>query len=440
MRLPVLRRSTLFISLAAALLTSAARPDERYHTRPNFKDPDAIAAVESGRSTVANAAWWGFNPDDGTAAIQAAIDSGAATVIIPYMGMDWNVRPLILASDQEIIIEPGVVVTAKQGAFRGDRDALLSGTGVRDVTITGHGAVLRMRKTDYAARTYSNSGTRHALALYGVQNVYVAGLTLQSSGGDGIYVGPTLDSRRTPSEDIVIEDCVCNDNLRHGLSIVSARNVVVENCTFRNTMGSSPEAGLEVEPGSDRDVIANVEVRSSSAVNNKGAGFVASFSRLKSTSAPVSLRFVDCRVLDTRQSGFRALLQQGANPSGTVDFINCTSEGSEYAGNSISWNAAAALKLRFEDCKWRRAALRSSQAPLDIRITGSGGGGVQFTNCYIYDDKKRNPIRFVDLSSSAQSTAVSGQIHFINGELESDGEFTSAALPRLTVQHFRQQR
>jgi hypothetical protein len=356
------------------------------------------------------------------------------------MGTDWIVRPLTLASDKEIIIEPGVMITAKQGAFRGDRDSLLSGTGVRNVTIIGHGAVLRMHKLDYATRTYTNSGTRHALALYGVNNVYVGGLTLQSSGGDGIYLGPTLDSRRLPSENVVIEDCTCNDHLRHGMTIVSARNVVVENCTFRNTMGTAPEAGLEVEPGNERDVIANVEVRNCVAVNNEGTGFMANLSRLKSTSPTVSLHFVDCRVLDTRQSGFRAYLQQGANPSGVVEFVNCTSEGSHYAGNTVTWNAAAAIKLRFEDCKWMRSALRSSQVPLDIRIAGSGGGGVEFVNCYVYDDKKRTPIRYVDLSAASQSMAVSGQIHFINAEIEEEGEFGSEALPRLTVQHFRQQR
>jgi hypothetical protein len=116
-------KSTPILFLTGLLiLPHVARSQERYSSRPNFKDPDAIAAVESGRSAVANAAWWGFNPEDGTGAIQAAIDSGADTVIIPYMGMDWIVRPHF--ANDEIIVRPAWS-SPRSRAFRGDRDSLL---------------------------------------------------------------------------------------------------------------------------------------------------------------------------------------------------------------------------------------------------------------------------------------------------------------------------
>jgi hypothetical protein len=443
MRLQTAQRISQFVTcLAAAVAVQlAARADDR-GARSNFKDLDAIEAVQSGRSDTANPAWWGFDPGDATTAVQAAIDSGADKVVIPYMGMDWVVRPLTLVSDQEIVFEPGVVVTAKQGSFRGERDALVSGTGIRNVTITGYGAVLRMRKADYAAQPYAPSGSRHVLALYGVEDVHVAGLTLQSAGGDGVHVGPTWDSRRMPCKDVVIEDCVCNDNQRQGMGIVSGRNIVVENCTFRNTRGTSPESGLDVEPASARDVVSGVLIRNCVSINNEGTGFYASLTRLNSTSEPVSLRFENCRVLDTRQSGFRAFLKENANPGGLVEFINCTSEGSDYAGTMVVWNVAAQIKLRYDECKWRRSALRSSQSPVDIQLHGTGGplgGGVEFDNCYVYDDKKRNPVRFVDLASTGQSTAVSGDIHYINGEIDSTGEFGTENLPQLTVTHSKRQ-
>jgi len=445
-RLSAVRKADLIalsvaIGLAPAL---AAAADERTSTRANFKDPDAIAAVHEGRSEVANAAWWGFDPQDATAAVQAAIDSGAPEVVVPYMGMDWIVGPLVLESDQKILFEPGVVVTAKEGAFRGEQDSLLTGTGVRNVTISGYGAVLRMRKADYATKSYTPSATRHAFALYGVNNVRVSGLTLQSAGGDGIFLGPTLDSGRTPSQNVVIADCVCNDSLRQGLSIVSARHVTVEGCSFRNTRGTSPESGVEVEPTDAKDVIIDVEVRDSMAVNNQGSGFLASLTRLDATSSPVSLRFVNCRVLNTRKFGFRALLLANSNPRGSVEFINCTSEGTDDAGAVAVWNTAAPIKLRYQDCKWRRSSLRSSQSPMQIQLIGTAGsaagGGIEFENCYVYDDQRRMPIRYVDLTSTGPSTSVSGVIHYINDQIDSTGQFGSEDLPRLSVRYTKRQR
>ena len=85
----------------------------------NIKNPQAVEEVQSGKRLVANAAWWGFDEEDSTDTLQAAINSGAKTLVIPNMGMDWVVRPLTLAGEMELVLEPGVVVAAKRGEYRG---------------------------------------------------------------------------------------------------------------------------------------------------------------------------------------------------------------------------------------------------------------------------------------------------------------------------------
>ena len=62
------------ITLFALATVMAAAPDNA-----------AIAEVAAGKRTTANAAWWGFSKNDSTAALQAAIDSGAKTVVVPYV-------------------------------------------------------------------------------------------------------------------------------------------------------------------------------------------------------------------------------------------------------------------------------------------------------------------------------------------------------------------
>ena len=57
-----------------------------------MKNLEAIADVESGKRTDANAAWWGFDPVDATEGLQAAIDSGVQRLVVPNMRSDWIIR------------------------------------------------------------------------------------------------------------------------------------------------------------------------------------------------------------------------------------------------------------------------------------------------------------------------------------------------------------
>ncbi len=66
-----------------------------------------------GKRAEANAAWWGFDPQESTQALQAAIRSGAKRVVVPRMPGPWIVDKIELESDQEIFFEPGVEVVAK---------------------------------------------------------------------------------------------------------------------------------------------------------------------------------------------------------------------------------------------------------------------------------------------------------------------------------------
>ena len=60
----------------------------------NARNAEAVAEVHSGKRTTANAAWWGFNEEDATDALQAAIRSGARKVIVPNLGRDCGMSAL----------------------------------------------------------------------------------------------------------------------------------------------------------------------------------------------------------------------------------------------------------------------------------------------------------------------------------------------------------
>lgn len=92
----MLIRRSLALPNFVALLVLCGLPCLGAKANGATTNAPAIAEVKSGKRNVADAAWWGFSPLDATDSLQAAIDSGAKKVSVPYMGQPWTVRPIRL--------------------------------------------------------------------------------------------------------------------------------------------------------------------------------------------------------------------------------------------------------------------------------------------------------------------------------------------------------
>jgi hypothetical protein len=315
-----------------------------------------------------------------TEAIQSAIDCGAATVTVPYTGEPWIVEPIRLRSDLRLVLEPGVVIEAQAGAFLDPHDSLFAAKNVLNVTIVGYGATLRMRKDDYTSPPYEPGEWRHGINLQGATNVVVRGLTIQQTGGDAIYIGPTWDDERTPCRDVSISDCILDQNYRQGISIVSGVGVRIENCRITRTAGKSPQAGIDLEPSHPMDKLTNILVRNCVAEGNAGSGFMANLSRLGAESDPVSARLEGCLVRDSVASGIRAILGKDYGATGLLEFINCTVQETQYAGLTVAWDTASPMELRFDNCRWSDVAKRADEHPLVLELVAATepGGSIEF--------------------------------------------------------------
>ena len=255
--------------------------------------PEKVARVMAGEIKEARAAWWGFDPAESTRALQAAINSRVPRLIVGNMGAPWITDRLTLVSDQEIVFETGVVVLAKKGAFAGKSDALFSLVCVTNVTLSGPGASLRMRRTDYDAPPYVKAEWRNVLTMKSCANVKVYGLTLAESGGDGIYLGCV--KAEWPNRDIHIRDVVCDMNYRQGISVISAENLLIENTVMRNTSGTPPAAGIDFEPNHKGERLKNCVMRDCLTENNQGDGYAFYLPNMERTTEPVSIRLENCR-------------------------------------------------------------------------------------------------------------------------------------------------
>ena len=403
--------------IAAILLLSfaVAGSTTQVRTPPaSARHPAAVQQVLQGKRTDANAAWWGFNETDSTAALQAAFDSKAKHVLIPYMGKPWIVRPLFLRGNQEIDLAPGVVILAKRGEFKNTNDSLFTAQDISNVTIRGYGATLRMWKHDYQNPPYKKGEWRMGIALHGAKNVRIEGLRVESTGGDGFYIdgGKT----RLWSEDVTLRDCVADSNHRQGVSVISAVNLTIENCTFSNTSGTAPEAGIDLEPDEPNQRLQNIVIRNSTFENNEGHEMLVYLNRLDGHSAPVSILFDHCVARMTKPTGGASGMAVGhahdTGPQGIVEFRDCTVESAGKEDAKVYDKSASGALVRFVRCHWNHAWISphleysGPRAPVlvqlrDPKVTHQLGK-VDFVDSYIYDTANR-PAFLVDEGSTDYS-------------------------------------
>ncbi len=389
----------------------------------NFKNPQAVSEVLSGNRKTANAAWWGFEPNDSTFALQSAINSGATKVIVPYMGNDWIVRPILLQSNQEIYIEPGVNIVAKKGYFKKTGDCLFNAINKKNILLQGYGTTLKMQKTDYAnTEQYEKSEWRMGIRLLSCEAVNIKGITVKDTGGDGLYIGES-DSGKS-CKNIFIENCIFDNNYRQGISIISAEKLRISNCIFNNTSGTNPSAGIDIEPNNNKNKLSDIVIQDCISKNNAGAGFVVSLKQLDANSENVSILFYNCYIEGCKW-GLVVSSEDKDSPKGLVEFRNCCIENSISPGIWISIDKRE-FNTVFSNCTLRNCAQDYSfdkmrNSPVRVRGGRSGKndsvGAIVFSNLYIFDNTDRPKLfcYFWPGSSEGKNENVSGNI-FYNSE------------------------
>ena len=312
--------------------------------------PDLVARVAKGELAEAHVSWWGYDANDSTPFIQAALSSRARKVILDRMEGPWYSRPLKVYGKTgfELAFARGAELVAKRGDFTNRVVELLVFQKVKDVKLSGYGASIRMWRCDYARAPYCWSEWRHAVSFRGAEDVTVEGLRIEESGGDGIYL---LGVRGC-----VIRDVICDHNYRQGISVIAAEDLLIENCTLSNTKGTPPAAGIDFEPNRMSEPLVNCVMRNCTISGNEGTGIEIALAYLNGKSRDVSFLFENCRVLGN-QRGVRLGTE---NPplnaiKGVLEMRNCLFDRSEH-GVVFNENDDMPIKLKLSGCVLREAA------------------------------------------------------------------------------------
>ena len=349
-----------------------------------------IAEVKAGTCHEARTEWWGFNEQDSTAALQSAFDSGVKKVFISKQKGPWIVsRSLIIPSNIEVIFEDGAEIKAMTGQFKGVTDMLMKIRDRNHVTLRGKG-VLTMNRKDYCNKNlYKISQWRHALEIFNSSDVVIDGLTMRESGGDGIYLNA--------GKNITINQVICTDNYRQGISVVSGENIIIKNSDFCNTSGTNPQDGIDFEPNHWKETIVNCVVENCRFLNNSGSGVEVMVQALNHNSPPLSITLRNCLIQSNRK-GVVFINYRVPSVKGTIKFENCRIEGSRDGSFVSSGQTAEGYAVTLKDCVIDNSVSQDTGA---IRLVGgyvSGAiGNLHCDGVEVIDPRKdAEPFAFRD--------------------------------------------
>lgn len=256
--------------------TAASAPPT---TQPANTPQPVTTSIPTASPSTANVKSFGAVGDgvaNDTDAIQRALDSGSTIVSIPdgtyLIDAQGGLRPM---SNQTVLLDSHAALKVIPNAAGSYQVFLL--VSVRNVEIFG-GQLLGDRSAHLGKSGEYGMGI---LVGKGTDDIRIRNIAIHDFWGDGIYIGS--DSSGI-ARNVLVENVVCDNNRRQGLTITQAESVIVRNSIFRNTKGIAPQSGLDIEPNSGC-YVSNVTIQNNQFTGNAGSGLIINGAAGKSVNA-----------------------------------------------------------------------------------------------------------------------------------------------------------
>ncbi|MBO5752013.1 MAG: right-handed parallel beta-helix repeat-containing protein [Kiritimatiellae bacterium] len=354
---------------------------------------------------------FGWNAEDATECLRAALKSGAKTVRIDKQQSDWVLSSTVrIPSNVEVVLEDGVTLRAMPERFKGLTDSLLAVVREKNVTLRGEGtARLLMNKADYFDKTRYRIGEwRHAVNLMDAERLIISNLTIEASGGDGVYVnGCRLG---------LIDKVTSVGNARQGVSIISADRLMIRNSRFIQTKGVNPQCGIDIEPHVDTCRVKKVIIDNCQFEGNAAHGIAINVSGMSAKSEPLSVTVRNCTVSGNGGYGIWALLARASHEpvKGKVRFENCHIKSNKLVPLDISNLCAGALAFDFTNCIFdagdRAVAIRIKNGTVSHDV-----GDISFEKCKVITGRNSHfPVSFAG-STGVGVVGTKGKLEWMCG-------------------------
>lgn len=254
---------------------------------PIFTTPEEYGAVADGVT-------------DDRAAIQDAIDSGLPVVFKAgktYAFKVDNGKGFTIPSGASLNLNGATL----QQIYNGDTGySLLYMENIRNVEIFGG--------TIVGDKDDNTVSTEWCYGIFGrnANSVYLHDLVVTKCSGDGIEFGDVL------CVNIHVDNVVCDDNGRNGLSITNARGVFITNSVFSNTSGHNPQEGIDLEANTSSDVLQHIYISNCSMIGNVHAGLNI-LSLADGDSIIVTDCILDCSVMSVASGADSSIIVKGCS-------------------------------------------------------------------------------------------------------------------------------
>ncbi|WLT30178.1 right-handed parallel beta-helix repeat-containing protein [Geothrix sp. PMB-07] len=312
---------------------------------------------------------------DDTHAIQRAVDAvggTGGTVLIPegtYLvnAVAQGSAGIRLKSSMTLRLANGAVLKAMPNAS--ENYAILAISHVNHVNVVG-GTLVGERGSHIGTSGEWGMG----ISIDHSDQVVVQGVTAKECWGDGFYITDL-------SSNVTLCNVTADHNRRQGLSVTSVDGLVVKNSTFKNTTGTEPECGIDIEPN-DGQTVRRVLITGCTLTNNAGGGF----------QCGSGVQFTAPRILDTVfdrnvvsgnglkpiGGGYRAAVKVSHSIGNTSITNNVISRNlgqgimlmAFSAGTVVTGNAVTHTKMVEGHATWTGGGIYVSQCPRST-VTGN---------------------------------------------------------------------
>lgn len=238
---------------------------------------------------------------DYTEYIQKALNENAH-VVFPSFPLLVNENGLTLKSNQTLEFSENSLLIMKPNNL--ERNALLNLININHVTIKKPKLL-----GDRSQHTGSKGEWGMGIQILSSSNITILNPVISDFWGDGIYIGEIdhnlknytkYDPKEYFSKNIKISGGVIDNNRRNGISVISVKNLEISDITIKNTNGTLPMAGIDLEPNTNKQFLENILIKNVVAKNNKKYGITYSPNHFYgSNEKNVSIDIKNCEVYNS---------------------------------------------------------------------------------------------------------------------------------------------
>jgi len=180
-------------------------------------------------------------PNMTTQEIQSILDGHRSVM---FTNGTFVLDPIFIKSNSVIYMSPNTILQAT--STYGEIDKLLNMYEVNNVVIHGNNGTVKMTRSDYTTGEW-----RHCVDVRQSHNVHIYNLIAKDSGGDGFTLNGT---------NISLINCISDNNRRQGLSISNVKNALIIGGEYKNSNGTNPQYGIDIEPDNELQFIQNLKI------------------------------------------------------------------------------------------------------------------------------------------------------------------------------------